>query len=56
MTDSHRPACHPPGMDLSKMTTAEVEALLRLQADWVGEEHTLLMLKRWKAEWEVRLH
>jgi hypothetical protein len=38
---AHR-ASHP-GMDLSTMTTAEVEALLRFLAEWEREELELLM-------------
>jgi hypothetical protein len=43
-------------MDLTKMTTAEVEALLRLQADMEREELALLMRERMEAEREGRLH
>jgi UDP-2,3-diacylglucosamine pyrophosphatase LpxH len=41
-------------MDLDKMTTAEVEALLRLLADMEREELELVMLGRRMAEWEGR--
>jgi hypothetical protein len=43
-------------MDLSKMTTAEVEALLRLLAEWEREELVLSMQERLKAEQEQRLY
>jgi hypothetical protein len=43
-------------MDLSRMTTAEVEALLRLLADMEREELALLMRERREAEREGRLH
>ena len=38
------------------MTTAEVETLLRLLAEWEREELELLMQERREAEWEGRLH
>ena len=38
------------------MTTAEVEALLRLLAEWEREELELLMQERREAEREGRLH
>ena len=38
------------------MTTPEVEALLRLLADWGREKLALLMLERREAEREGRLH
>ena len=43
-------------MDLSKMTTAEVEALLRLLAEWERKELELVMQERREAEREGRLH
>jgi hypothetical protein len=43
-------------MDFSKMTTAEVEALLRLLADMEREELELLMREQLEAEWKGRLH
>jgi len=43
-------------MDLSKMTTAEVEALLRLLAEWEREEMAVLMQERREAEREGWLH
>jgi hypothetical protein len=43
-------------MDISKMTTAEVEALLRLLAEMEREELVLLMRERREAEREGRLH
>jgi hypothetical protein len=43
-------------MDLSKMTTAEVEAMLRLLAEWEREELVLSMQERLKAEQEQRLY
>ena len=43
LTDSHRPPCETPRMDLDKMTTAEVESLLRLLADMEREELVLLI-------------
>ena len=45
-----------PGMDLSKMTTAEVQAMLRLLAEWEREELVLSMQERLKAEQEQRLY
>jgi hypothetical protein len=57
VTDScHLPPCHPRGMDLSKMTTAEVEALLRLLAEWEREELEMLSQERHEAEREGKLH
>jgi len=44
------------GMDLSKMTTEEVEALLRLLADMEREELELVMRGRREAERLGRLH
>ena len=38
------------------MTTAEVEALLRLLAEWEREELELLIQERREAEREGRLH
>jgi hypothetical protein len=43
-------------MNLSRMTTAEVEALLRLLAEMEREEMALLMRKMREAEREGRLH
>ena len=43
-------------MDLSKMTLEEVQALLRLLAEWEREELELLMRERVEAERERRLH
>jgi hypothetical protein len=43
-------------MDLSKMTTAEVQAMLRLLAEWEREELVLSMQERLKAEQEQRLY
>ena len=43
-------------MDLTKMTTAEVEALLRLLAEWEREKLELVMRERMEAEREGRLH
>jgi hypothetical protein len=43
-------------MDLSKMTTAEVEALLRLLAVMEREKLALLMRERQEAMWQGRLH
>ena len=43
-------------MDLTKMTTAEVEALLRLLADMEREKLALLMRVRMEAEREGQLH
>ena len=48
--------CHPPSMDLTKMTTAEVEALLKLLAEWEREELELVLKERREAERERRLH
>lgn len=45
-----------PGMNLSKMTRQEIEALLRLLADWERKEFALLMLERRKTEQDGRLH
>jgi hypothetical protein len=39
-------------MDLSKMTLEEVQALLRLLAEWEREELELLMQERREAERE----
>ena len=36
LTDPAARRAELPGIDLSKMTTAEVEALLRLLAEWSG--------------------
>jgi|GEM_PF-2670976 len=46
LTDPHRQPCQTPGMDLSKMTTSEAEALLRLLADMEREELELVMQER----------
>ena len=43
-------------MDLSHMTIAEIESLLRLLAELERQELALLMLKRLLAEQEWRLH
>ena len=43
-------------MDLDKMTTAEVEALLRLLAEWEREALALLMGERRETELIGRLH
>ena len=43
-------------MDLDKMTIAEVEALLRLLAEWEREEMAILMRERREAEMQGRLH
>jgi hypothetical protein len=43
-------------MDMSKMTRQEIEALLRLLAEWERQELALLMLERREAEREGRLH
>jgi len=43
-------------MDLSKLITSEVEALLRLLADWERDELELVMQERREAEREERLH
>jgi hypothetical protein len=43
-------------MDLSRMTQAEIAALLRLLAEWERRELALLMLERRKAERQGRLH
>ena len=56
LTDSPRPPCHPPGMDLSKMTLEEVQALLRLLAEFEREELDLLMRERREAERVRRFH
>jgi hypothetical protein len=48
---THRPPCQTPRMDLDRMT-AEVEALLRLLAEWEREELALLMWERMEAEQE----
>ena len=56
LTDPHHAPCHPRGMDLSKMTTAEVEALLRLLAEWEREELELIMRERREAERVRRFH
>ena len=43
-------------MDLSKVPQEEVQALLRLLAEWEREELELLMRERVEAERERRLH
>jgi hypothetical protein len=43
-------------MDLSKITLDEVQALLRLLAEFEREELELLMRERREAEREGRLH
>jgi hypothetical protein len=43
-------------MDLSWMSIAEVEALLRLLADWERQELALLMLEWREAERQGRMH
>jgi hypothetical protein len=43
-------------MDLSNMTTAEVDVLLRLLAEFEREELELIMRERREAEREERLH
>ena len=45
-----------PSRYLSKMTCQEIEALLRLLAEFEREELELLMRERREAEWEGRLH
>jgi hypothetical protein len=54
LTDPRRSPCHPPSMDQNKMTTTEVEARLKLLAEWAREE--LLMQERREVEREGRLH
>ena len=44
------------GMDLSRMTIEEVQALLRLLAEWEREELELFMQERREAERRGRLH
>ena len=43
-------------MDLSKITTEEVQALLKILAEWEQEELELLMRERIEAERESRIH
>jgi hypothetical protein len=43
-------------MDLSKMTLEEVQALLRLLAEFEREELAILMRERMEAELTGRLH
>ena len=43
-------------MDLSKMPLEEVQALLRLPAEFEREEMELLMREKMEAEREGRLH
>ncbi len=43
-------------MPLSRMTLEEVEALLRLLAEWEREEMELIMRERREAERAGRLH
>ena len=45
-----------PGMDMSKMTRQEIEALLRLLAEWEREELELVIQERREAEREGGLH
>jgi len=57
VTDScHLPPCHPRGVDLSKMTLEEVQALLRLLAEFEREEMVLLMREWHEAERSGLLH
>jgi hypothetical protein len=42
-------------MDLNKMTTAEVEALLRLLAEMYREKMEPIIRERMEAEWQGRL-
>ena len=44
------------GKDLSKMTTEEVQALLRLLAEWERVELELVIQERREAERQGRLH
>jgi hypothetical protein len=43
-------------MDLYKMTLDEVQALLRLLAEWKWEDMALLVLERIEAERDALLH
>ena len=43
-------------MDMSEMTTEELQALLRLLADMDRKEMELVMQERREAEWQGRLH
>jgi hypothetical protein len=56
LTDPHRHPRHPRGMDLYKMTLDEVQALLRLLAEWKWEDMALLVLERIEAERDALLH
>ena len=56
LTDYHCLQCHPPGMELSKMTLEEVQALLRLLAEFERDGMELLMQEQRKAELKGRLH
>jgi hypothetical protein len=55
-TECQCPLLQTPGMDLSKMTRQEIEALLKLLAEWERRELMLLMLERREAERAGRLH
>ena len=50
LTDAQQPPCQTPGMDLSKMTRQEIEALLWLLAEFEWEEMELLMRERREVE------
>ena len=56
LTDFHHLPCQTCGMDLSRMTRQEIEALLKLLAKWERDEMELLMQERREAEREGRLH
>ena len=56
LTDTHNLPCQTPGMDLSRMTRQEIEALLKMLADLEREELALLMQERRESERQGRLH
>jgi len=56
LTDRHCIPCQTRGMLLDKMTTAEVEVLLRLLVEIECEELELVMQELREAEREGRLH
>lgn len=56
LTDPPSPPCQTRGMDMIRMNRQEIEALLRLLAEWEREELNLLMQERREAEQEGRLH
>ena len=56
LTDRHCIPCQTRGMDMSKMTRQEIEAMLRLLAEMEREELELIMDERQEAERMGQLH